>query len=184
MLYDAAMMRITSAVSGSLIIVICATAAAGEPRAFEGVGPSDSSLAAVNPIEQLQKDAEQGNVKAQYVLGCCFNGDHGCAQDPVKAAKWWGKAAANGHAEAQFCLGLSFFMGQGVPKDAAEAVKWWRKAADQDHMDAEYFLGLSYRTGLGVPKDTPLAISWLRKSANHGSGAALKLLREMGQSQS
>jgi TPR repeat protein len=173
------MSRRLGGVSGSLIIMISAILIAGRFCSAEDFPPKDAISADANPIDQLRKDAERGNVKAQYVLGCCYNGDHGFTRDPAKAAKWWAMAAASGNADAQFCLGLSCFLGEGVPKDVVEAAKWWRKAADQDQMDAQYFLGLSYHTGLGVPKSTPLAISWLRKSAGHGSKPALKLLGEI-----
>ncbi|GEM_PF-1560232 len=173
------MKRLISAVSGPLIafiassVIACGTCAAAEARSADAGAADDS------PIVELRKDAEQGNVKAQYVLGCCYNGEHGFVREPAKAAKWWGVAAANGYADAQFCLGLSCFMGEGVPKSSAEAIKWWQKAADQDNPDAQYFLGLSYHTGLGVPKSTPLAVYWLQRSANHEVKAAAELLKEI-----
>jgi uncharacterized protein len=176
------MMRIAGALSGPLIIFVSATVITGQIRAAEGGPPAEAKLGQDNAADELRKDAEKGNVKAQYVLGCCYNGEHGFTRDPVKAVKWWGIAAANGVADAQFLLGLSCFLGDGVLKDPVKAAKWWRKAADQDHPDAQYFLGLSYHTGIGVPKSMPLATYWLQKSANQGSSAAIKLLREIGSS--
>ena len=175
------MSRRIGGVSGHLIIAIAAGMLAGGSRAADGLQPAEVNHATRNPIDELREDAERGDVKAQYVLGCCYNGDHGYTRDPVKAAKWWAIAAARGLADAQFCLGLSCFMGEGVPKDVAEAAKWWRKAADQDQMDAQYFLGLSYHTGIGVAKSDTSAIYWLRKSADQGSQSARRLLREIGQ---
>lgn len=176
------MLRCLGGVSGPLIILISATVTAGGVRAADGAPPADGILAEGAPIDQLRRDAEGGNVKAEYVLGCCYNGDHGCTRDPVKAAKWWEMAAAKGLADAQFCLGLSCFLGEGVPKDVVGAINWWRRAADQDQVDAQYFLGLSYRTGLGVPRSTSLAVYWLQKSAILGSKPAQQLLREIGPS--
>ena len=170
------MLRRSGGVSGPLILALIVAGFSGPCGATEQNQPA----AAANPIDLLLKDAESGNTKAQYVLGCCYNGDHGFARDPAKAAKWWRMAAAKGLADAQFCLGLSCFLGEGVPKDIVEAAKWWKRAADQDQMDAQYFLGLSYHTGLGVPKSRPLAIYWLKKSADHGSKPAQELLREIG----
>jgi TPR repeat protein len=171
------MTRLIGAVSGPLVTFIFAAVIAGGIHASEGVQPADASLAESNLIEKLRKDADQGNEKAQYALGCCYNGDHGFPRDSVEAAKWWGKAASKGLADAQYCLGLSYYLGQGVPKDASEAANWWKKAAEQDHADAQYFLGLSYSAGRGVPKSPSLAIYWLRKSANLGNQAALDALR-------
>jgi TPR repeat protein len=176
------MTRLIGGISGPLIILVSATLGAGATPATEGGRAADATAAASNPLDQLRRDAETGNVKAEYVLGCCYNGDHGFPRDPAKAAEWWGRAAAQGHAEAQFCLGLSCFLGEGVAKDAAEAVKWWRKAADQDQADAQYFLGLSYRTGLGIPRNMPQAIFWLKKSAGHGNKAAQGQLADIAAS--
>ncbi len=172
------MLRWRFSVPGPLILAIIVGGFSGTCGAAEENWSADA--AAANPIDQLQKDAEGGNTKAQYVLGCCYNGDHGFARDPAKAAKWWTMAAAKGLADAQFCLGLSCFLGEGVPKDVVEAARWWKMAADQEQMDAQYFLGLSYHTGLGVPKSRPLAIYWLKKSADHGSKPAQDLLKEIG----
>jgi TPR repeat protein len=173
------MLRFAGCGSCPLILFISATLIAGQIRAAEGVRQADMSPAQANPIDELLRDAESGNIKAQYVLGCCFNGEHGCPRIPAEAVKWWGVAAANGHADAQFCLGLSCFLGEGVIKNPARAAKWWRRAADQDQPDAQYFLGLSYRTGLGVPKSTQLAIYWLQKSASHGINAAAEQLKQL-----
>jgi TPR repeat protein len=177
------MTRLIGAISGPLVTLVFAVAAAGGIHASEGVQGAGASLTESNPIEKLRKDADLGNERAQYALGCCYNGEHGFTRDSVEAAKWWGKAAAGGLADAQYCLGLSYYLGQGVPKDAAEAANWWRKAADQDHADAQYFLGLSYSAGRGVPKDRLLAIYWLRKSAKLGNKAALEALRKAGPPQ-
>jgi TPR repeat protein len=174
------MIRTNGAVSLALAVLVFGTAGAGTVRAADGGTPRDPIPAQFNPMVELRKDAESGNVRAQYVLGCCYNGDHGFPRDPVEAARWWGTAAANGLADAQFSFGMSCFFGDGVLKDAAEAAKWWKKAADQEQPDAQYFLGLSYCTGVGVPKNTPLAIYWLKKSAGHGTKAATEILKEIG----
>ena len=176
------MMRLISGFPRPLIAICSAALIAGGIHAAEGGRQEKPIGDSNNPIDQLQKDAEQGNVMAQYVLGCCYNGDRGFPKDPAKAAQWWGRAAASGNADAQFCLGLSCFLGQGVAKNADEAVQWWRKAADQDHADAQYFLGLCYNTGIGLPKSTLQAVYWLKQSARHGNGAAVGKLREIGAS--
>ncbi|MFY9923585.1 MAG: tetratricopeptide repeat protein [Opitutaceae bacterium] len=175
------MKRFTGGAWCPLVLFISAMTGGAVCSAHDGQ-PAAQGFAESGPIVQLKKDAEQGDLKAQYVLGCCYNGDHGFTRDPAKAAKWWGRAAAGGYAEAQFCLGLSCFIGEGVPKDTAEATRWWRKAADQEQPDAQYFLGLSYHTGLGVPKNARLAVYWLKKSAGHGSKPAAQLLKTMGPS--
>jgi uncharacterized protein len=171
------MVRRIGALSGLLVIVVASAMAPCGVFASEGDRPSDNG-----PFEQLRRDAEGGNAKAQYVLGCCYNGDHGIQKDPAMAAKWWGKAAVQGIADAQYFLGLCYYVGDGVHKDTAVATTWWRKAAEQDHADAEYFLGISYNAGIGVPKSQHLAVYWLQKAASLGNKEALEVLKRFGPS--
>jgi TPR repeat protein len=176
------MTRFASAVVRALIMPIGAIALTGSIFAADSVPRAVADLAEHNPIAQLRHDAEKGNEKAQYMLGCCYNGDYGLAQDSIEAAKWWGKAAANGVADAQYCLGLCYYKGQGVAKDVAAAAKWWRTAADHDQPDAQYFLGLIYYVGMGVPRSPSLAIYWLHKSADAGNLVAVDMLAKLDPS--
>jgi len=176
------MVRHFCGISRLLIVITVSIVISAEVLAADGIGIADPNTVKNNLIAGLRKDAEQGNEKAQYLLGCCYNGDYGFPKDPAEASKWWRKAAAKGDADAQYCLGLSYYLGLGLPKNATEAAKWWRKAGDQDNADAQYFLGLSYCAGLGVPKNTALAIYWLHRSANLGNQAALNILRKIGLS--
>ena len=175
----AAATRLAGAVSRWLIVLVGAFVFTAVNFAADCPPQSAAELAEHNPIAELRVDAEKGNSRAQFMLGCCYNGDFGLPQDSIEAARWWKKAAANGHSEAEYCLGLCYYQGQGVPKDIAEGARWWRKAADQGHANAEYFLGLVYRAGLGVPKSTSLATYWLNKSANSGVEAAAEALAEI-----
>lgn len=165
------MTRSLGAVMGPLIILVATTAIAG------GAPAADDS-----PFGELCRDAQNGSARAQYVLGCCYNGDHGVQKDPAKAAIWWEKAAAQGIADAQYYIGLSYYAGIGVTKDTAVATRWWLKAAEQDHADAEYFLGISYNSGVGVPRSTKQAVYWLQKSASRGNSEAVEVLKQIGPS--
>ena len=156
-----------------------AVLASGHPVA-SGATPRDASEPVDDPVAQLCSDAERGDVKAEYVLGCLYNGDRGHAQEPAKAAAWWGKAALGGNSDAQFCYGLSCYLGQGVTKDQAEAVKWWKKASDQDNADAQYFLALSCLKGTGTVRSREQAVYWLRRSADLGNQEAASQLATIG----
>lgn len=169
-------MRLFGTFPGPLFLLIAATLPCSAVHCADDTPLGDLAIAQRNPVAQLRRDAEQGNERAEYLLGCCYNGDRGLQRDPAEAAKWWGRAASKGVADAQYCLGLSYFMGQGVPRDPAQAAVWWKRAADQDHADAQYFLALSYRAGLGVPRSPLLADYWLNRSAGQGNKAALRLL--------
>lgn len=134
----------------------------------------------------------------QLALGrACYLGD-GKAQDKIKAAIWFGRAAGQGNGEAQFLLGSMWADGDGVPQDAFEAAFWLRKAAAQDvpgakallekiarkaaerpRLDADpqdaagrLALGRAYEEGDGVPWDAAQAAVWYRKAAAQGDAEA------------
>ena len=146
----------------------------------------------------------------QLALGrACYLGD-GKAQDKIKAAIWFGRAAGQGNGEAQFLLGSMWADGDGLPQDAFEAAFWLRKAAAQDvpgakallekiarkaaerpRLDADpqdaagrLALGRAYEEGDGVPWDAAQAAVWYRKAAEQGNAEArrrLGLLYEKGK---
>ena len=99
--------------------------------------------------------AEQGNAKAQLILGGLYKKGgfpregFDVAQSDVEAVRWYRKSAEQGHARAQFELALMFSLGRGVWQSDTEAVKWLRKSAEQGHARAQASLGGSYLNGSG-----------------------------------
>jgi TPR repeat protein len=105
----------------------------------------------------LRKAAEQGHVKAQFLLSSIV-------------AKWLRKAADQGDGYSQANLGHMYYGGLyygglGVPQDYSEAAKWYRKAADQGIASAQTNLGAMYDKGEGVAQDYAEAAKWYRKAA-------------------
>ena len=109
--------------------------------------------------------AEQGDARAQSLLGSIHYNDRGRLRDDAEAVKWSRLAADQGDAAAQFRLGLMYSEGRGVPQDHAEAVKWYRLAADRGHPQAQYNLGLLYAAGEGVAQDNVMAHMWFNLAA-------------------
>jgi TPR repeat protein len=127
-------------------------------------------------MSELRQAAEQGDAKAQLLLGVCYEYGEGVAKDMAQAAEWYRKAAEQGDADAQRNLGVCYEDGLGVPKDMAQAVAWYRKAADQGLAGAQCLLGLRYDTGEGVAQDKAQAVAWYRKAAEQGLAGAQYLL--------
>lgn len=109
--------------------------------------------------------AEQGDARAQSLLGFIHYNDRGVLRDDAEAVKWSRLAADQGDAAAQFRLGLMYSEGHGVPQDHAEAANWYRLAADRRHPQAQYNLGLLYATGKGVAQDDVMAHMWFNLAA-------------------
>ncbi len=82
-------------------------------------------------LQECKPLAEQGDAKAQYILGRMYDLGEGVPQDYAEAAKWYRKAAEQGDAKAQFALGAMYSYGRGVPQDYVQAHKWYNLAASR-----------------------------------------------------
>lgn len=127
-------------------------------------------------FNDVRKQAEQGNAKAQLNLGIMYTLGEGVAKDDVEAVKWFRMAAEQGNAEAQYGIGIRYELGKGVAQDDVEAVKWFRKAAEQGNDWAQFCMGRMYKFGKGVTKDYIEALRWFRMAAEQGNTEAQKFI--------
>jgi len=127
--------------------------------------------------ENIRRDAEQGNAKAQTLMGYLSLEGKGVRKDLGIAAKWFEKGAAQGNAEAQDWLGYLYETGQGVAQNYGEAARWYHLAAEQGNADAQKNLGLMYGSGRGVPQRDQEAERWLGRAAEQGNEEARKVLQ-------
>lgn len=141
-------------------------------------GPLEDGLKAFNlgdygAAERLLEPlGEQGDARAQFLLGLmCAHGNHVASRDR-EAVLWYRMAAEQGFAPAQYELGLMYDKGRGVVQDDGEASRWYRLAAEQGDIDAQADLGIMYLHGRGVPKDDSEAARWFRKAAERGNAKA------------
>lgn len=111
----------------------------------------------------------QEEIESYYQLAEDYAyGDGGKIENPVKAFKWYRKAAKYGHVEAQYELADCYWLGDGVVENDSEAFKWYLKAAEQGHAKAQNSVGNFYFNGWEVPKDYVEAVKWYLKSAEQG----------------
>jgi TPR repeat protein len=66
-------------------------------------------------IDQLRTKAEQGNARAQLVLGVRYEQGQGVFQNHEEAARWYRFKSMQGDANAQFSLASMYRSGHGVP---------------------------------------------------------------------
>jgi len=91
-------------------------------------------------IADLLIEAEQGDAGAQYLLGYMYTEGAGIFQDPIKAIRWYTRAAEQGHRDAPIMLAMMYAEGQGIPQDFSEAVRWYTVAALQGQSAAQLLL--------------------------------------------
>jgi TPR repeat protein len=84
-----------------------------------------------------RKAAEQGNVRAQSILGHLYDKGEGVPQDDAQSVIWYRKAAEQGDDFAQFHLGYLYEKGRSVPQDYAEAYFWFDLAGTSNEIAAE-----------------------------------------------
>ena len=119
-------------------------------------------------LDQTREKAENGNPKAQLLLGMMYASGRDVPKNAEESVKWYRLAAEQELAEAQNNLGAAYHKGEGVQQDFKEAVAWYRRAAEQGLAAAQYNLGMMHLEGKGVDRDDSAAMMWFRLVADKG----------------
>ena len=80
-------------------------------------------------LSSLTREANQGDIEAQFQLAELYAGGVGVAPDKAQAAYWYLKAAEQNSGKAQARLGQMYLDGAGVAEDHAQAIIWLEKSA-------------------------------------------------------
>lgn len=153
-----------------LLLMVVAGRAMADPEADYQAGLKYYlSEDLIEAMSLLQRAADAGHVKAQYLHGYILNK----AGEDKTALSYYHKAAAAGNAEAMAAIGTMYAGGDGVEKDHGEAVSWYHKAADAGHNPSLLVLGTAYFEGkLGLETRAEYGKSLLKKAADAGYEAA------------
>jgi len=123
----------------ALTVAACVAALAA---ACAKVTPADEAIAAykagqyTRALDLARPSAENGDPKAQNLLGNLYQYGRGVPQDTQEALRWLRKAAEGGYVPAQFNLGTIFSEGQGLTPDPVEGYAWFALAAAHGDQDA------------------------------------------------
>jgi hypothetical protein len=101
----------------------------------------------------FRRAADQGDARAQAMLGSMYRSGWGVKQDYAQALLWNQKAADAGISDAQFNLGVMYANGEGVTRDIGKATEWVKKAAAQGDMDAQQALEALQHAAAGPSDD-------------------------------
>ncbi len=118
-------------------------------------------------FKQSLRQAESGDLEAQYDVAMMYLKGRGVDTDGAKARKWLGKAADKGDTRAITRLGIINFKGENGGSDFKQALTLFNRVSDRSAL-AQYYLGEMYADGSGVKQDYPAAIEWYRKAAAGG----------------
>ncbi len=117
-------------------------------------------------LREFRELAEQGDARAQTLLGVMYRDGQGVAQDYAEAVKWSRLAAEQGNATAQYNLGVIYGKGQGVAQDYVTAHMWYNIAAASGNEGAgglRDFLA-KQMTSEDVSKAQKLAREWMENN--------------------
>ena len=93
-------------------------------------GDFETALTVFRPL------AENGDAKAQSILGLMYSYGEGVPVDYRESARWYRRAAEQSSSVAQYNLGMFYLEGKGVSQNTDEAIKWLTKSADGGHFRA------------------------------------------------
>ena len=100
--------------------------------------------------------ADNGCLRAQFLVGLAYHTGRGVAVDYERAGHWYRQAAGSGDDHAIANLGVMSLLGQGAPPDDLDAYAWVQSAVGLGHEWLRPVLGVLERrvTGCGEPWDS------------------------------
>ncbi|MGY3943810.1 tetratricopeptide repeat protein [Aeromonas tecta] len=123
--------------------------------------------------------AEQGQPRAQALMGWSHEVGQGSEQDLARAIALYRQSAEAGDAFGQYRLGELYLRGVGVPRDLRVAFHWMDLAAHNGDVPAMLKLGILHLMGVNGRVDMAAAKQWLYQASQQGNKLALRVLEEL-----
>lgn len=123
--------------------------------------------------------AEQGQPRAQALMGWSHEVGQGSEQDMDRAIRLYRQAAQAGDAFGQYRLGEVYLRGAGVKRDLHEAFRWMELAARNGDVPAMLKVGILQLMGVNGRVELAEAKQWLYQASQKGNKLALTVLQEL-----
>ncbi|MEG0008113.1 MAG: tetratricopeptide repeat protein [Aeromonas sp.] len=127
--------------------------------------------------------AEQGQARAQALMGWSHELGQGSEQDLAEAIVLYRQSAEAGDAFGQYRLGELYLRGVGVPRDLRIAFQWMDKAARNGDVPAMLKVGVLHLMGVNGRVEMAEAKQWLYQASQKGNKLALRVLQELALAQ-
>ncbi len=98
--------------------------------------PQDGNVMPEAMVDAVLQIGEQGDARAQLLLGSLYDTGQGVPEDDAEAVRWYRLAAEQGHPKAQLNVALQHILGEGVPVDHVRAYAWLELGAAGGDPDA------------------------------------------------
>lgn len=116
-----------------------------------------------------EKQATDGNLFAQYLMGLAFLEYRKPPADQDRAARYLESSARSGYPPAQFTLAR---LQMNDPDKLSRGLEWLLTASNSGYAEAQVLLGSLYQTGTHLPLNHRLAISNFDAALASGNRAA------------
>lgn len=123
--------------------------------------------------------AEQGQPRAQALMGWSHEVGQGSEQDMNRAISLYRQSAQAGDPFGQYRLAELYLRGAGVKRDLRQAFHWMDLAARNGDVPAMLKVGILHLMGASGRVDLSLAKQWLYQAAQKGNKLALQVLQEL-----
>lgn len=123
--------------------------------------------------------ADQGQPRAQALMGWSHELGQGSEQDMLQAIRLYRQSAEAGDAFGQYRLGDLYLRGVGVSRDLRAAFHWMERAARNGDVPAMLKVGVLHLMGVNGRVDMAEAKQWLYQASQKGNKLALRVLQEL-----
>ncbi|ELV7508179.1 tetratricopeptide repeat protein [Aeromonas veronii] len=123
--------------------------------------------------------AEQGQPRAQALMGWSHEVGQGSEQDINRAITLYRQSAQAGDPFGQYRLADAYLRGSGVKRDLREAFHWMDLAARNGDVPAMLKVGVLHLMGASGRVDLSQGKLWLYQAAQKGNKLALQVLQEL-----
>ncbi|MBW3761463.1 sel1 repeat family protein [Aeromonas jandaei] len=123
--------------------------------------------------------AEQGQPRAQALMGWSHEVGQGSEQDINRAITLYRQSAQAGDPFGQYRLADAYLRGAGVKRDLREAFHWMDLAARNGDVPAMLKVGVLHLMGASGRVDLSQGKQWLYQAAQKGNKLALHVLQQL-----
>ena len=140
-------------------------------------------------VDVYAHQANEGDAKAQYMLGNYYSDGVRHSVDEEKAVAWYEKSAQQGYIPALEVLGFIYnYGGEKIKQDHQKATKIYQKLRSiyeeevkAGKVDAMLALSSMYSSGFGMEKNVQKSVEYLQLATAKGSATAFEILADVAE---
>jgi len=117
--------RLSSVIAGIMAVAMIGTAVPARADEFDDAFIAYNSGDFETARIFFRTLAEDGDIRAQFLLGRIYSEAQGVPKNEAESIKWYLMAAGGGDIVSQLALGTMYVNGRGVKQDFVQAYSWF-----------------------------------------------------------